>query len=44
MTFTETQVQVLAIVTNADAAAWLDEQGTSTADKAENSAPGGDQG
>ena len=41
---TETQVQVLAIVTKADAQAWLDEQGTSTADETENSALGGDQG
>jgi mRNA interferase RelE/StbE len=29
---TETQVQVLAIVTKAEAQAWLDEQGTPTAD------------
>ena len=41
---TETQVQVLAIVTKAEAQEWLDEQGTPTADKAENGAPGGDQG
>ena len=31
---TETQVQVLAVVTKADAHAWLDEQGTPIADKA----------
>ena len=31
---TETQVQVLAIVTKADAQAWLDEQGTPTTHKA----------
>ena len=41
---TETQAQVLAIVTKADARARLDKQGTSTADEAENSAPGGDEG
>ena len=41
---TETQVQVLAIVTKADAQAWLDDQGTPGAGKAENSAPGRDRG
>jgi len=41
---TETQVQVLAVVTKADAQAWLDEQGTPTADNAESGGSGGDQG
>ena len=41
---TETQVQVLAIVTKADAQAWLDEQGTPTADTAESGGSGGGQG
>lgn len=36
---TETQVQVLAIVTKTEAQAWLDEQGTPTED--EGSGPGG---
>ena len=40
----ETQVQILAIVTKADAQAWLDEQGTPAGDKAENRSPGRDQG
>jgi mRNA interferase RelE/StbE len=41
---TETQVQVLAVVTKADAQAWLDEQGTPTTDKAESGGSRGDQG
>ncbi len=41
---TETQVQVLAVVTKVDAQAWLDEQGTPTAAKAESGGPSGDQG
>ena len=41
---TETQVQVLAVVTKADAQAWLDGQGTPTADKAESGGSRGDQG
>src|SRR5713226_3771168 len=41
---TETQVQVLAIVTKADAQAWLDEQGTPTADEAEGGGSSGNQG
>jgi mRNA interferase RelE/StbE len=41
---TETQVQILAIVTKADAQAWLDEQGTPTADKTESGGSGRDQG
>ena len=41
---TETQVQVLAVVTKADAQAWLDRQGTPTADKAESGGSRGDQG
>jgi mRNA-degrading endonuclease RelE of RelBE toxin-antitoxin system len=40
---TETQVQVLAIVTKAEAQAWLDEQGTPTKDEAEGGSPGGSQ-
>jgi mRNA interferase RelE/StbE len=41
---TETQVQVLAVVTKADAQAWLEEQGTPTADKAKGGGSRGDQG
>ena len=41
---TETQVQVLAIVTKTEAQAWLDEQGTPTRNVAEGSGPGEDQG
>jgi mRNA-degrading endonuclease RelE of RelBE toxin-antitoxin system len=41
---TETQVQVLAIVTKADAQAWLDEQGTPATDEVESRGTGGDQG
>ena len=41
---TETQVQVLSIVTKADAQAWLNEQGTPTSDKAESGGPDGGQG
>jgi mRNA-degrading endonuclease RelE of RelBE toxin-antitoxin system len=40
---TETQVQVLAIVTKAEAQAWLDEQGTPAKDDAEGGSPGGSQ-
>ena len=41
---TETQVQVLAVVTKADAQAWLDEQGTPIADMAKGGGARGDQG
>ena len=41
---TETQVQVLAIVTKAEAQGWLDEQGTPIQDKAKSGGPGGSQG
>jgi len=41
---TETQVQVLAVVTKADAQAWLAEQGTPTADTAESGSSSRDQG
>jgi mRNA interferase RelE/StbE len=41
---TETQVQVLAVVTKADAQAWLTEQGTPTADEAESSSSSKNQG
>lgn len=41
---TETQVQVLAVVTKADAQAWLDEQGTPITDNAEGGGSRGDQG
>jgi mRNA-degrading endonuclease RelE of RelBE toxin-antitoxin system len=41
---TETQVQVLAIVTKAEAQAWLDEQGTPATNLTEGSGPGEDQG
>jgi mRNA-degrading endonuclease RelE of RelBE toxin-antitoxin system len=41
---TETQVQVLAVVTKADAQAWLDEQGTPPANAAEGGGSSGDQG
>jgi mRNA interferase RelE/StbE len=40
---TETQVQVLAIVTKAEAQAWLDEQGTPARDEAEGGGPGGSE-
>ena len=40
---TETQVQVLAIVTKAEAQSWLDEQGT-PARESEGSGPGGSEG
>lgn len=40
---TETQVQVLAIITKADAQAWLDEEGISE-DSAEGSGAGGGEG
>jgi mRNA interferase RelE/StbE len=41
---TETQVQVLAVVTKADAQAWLDEQGTPTTGNDEIGGSSGDQG
>lgn len=41
---TETQVQVLAIVTKAEAQAWLDEQGTPAKDHTEGGGPGGGEG
>ena len=41
---TETQVQVLAIVTKAEAQAWLDEQGTPGPEGPEGSGPGRGQG
>ena len=40
---TETEVQVLAIVTKGEAQAWLDQQGTPITD-AESGGPGGSQG
>jgi mRNA interferase RelE/StbE len=40
---TETQVQVLAIVTKTEAQAWLDEQGTPVKDEAEGGGPRGSQ-
>jgi hypothetical protein len=39
----ETQVQVLAIITKAEAQAWLEEQGTPAKDKAEGGGPSGSQ-
>jgi mRNA-degrading endonuclease RelE of RelBE toxin-antitoxin system len=41
---TETQVQVLAIITKTDAQAWLDEQGTPIAGKEKSGGAGGSQG
>jgi hypothetical protein len=41
---TETQVEVLAIITKAEAQAWLDEQGTPAEDASERGGPGGSQG
>ena len=41
---TETQVQVLAIVTKAEAHAWLDEQGTPAEDDPESGGPRGGEG
>src|SRR5436189_5951429 len=41
---TKTQVQVLAIVTKAEAQAWLDEQGKPVEGKAKDRGPGGGQG
>jgi mRNA-degrading endonuclease RelE of RelBE toxin-antitoxin system len=41
---TETQVQVLAIVTKAEAQAWLDEQGTPAEDRTQSSGAGGSEG
>ena len=40
----ETQVQVLAVVTKADAQAWLEEQGTPTQNKPEDRGPRRNQG
>jgi hypothetical protein len=40
---TETQVQILAIVTKAEAQAWLDEQGTADQDDAESGGARGSQ-
>ncbi len=41
---TETEVQVLAIITKTDAQAWLDAEGTPGTDPAEGSGTGGGQG
>jgi mRNA-degrading endonuclease RelE of RelBE toxin-antitoxin system len=41
---TDTQVQVLAIVTNAEAQGWLDEQGTPAPGDAEGRGPRGGEG
>ena len=41
---TETQVQVLAVVSKADAHAWLDQEGTPSTKKPEDSGAGGGQG
>jgi mRNA interferase RelE/StbE len=41
---TETQVQILAVVTKAEAQAWLDEQGTAEEDPTEGGSLGGSQG
>ncbi len=41
---TETQVQVLAVVSKADADAWLDQEGTPGTKKSEDSGAGGGQG
>ena len=41
---TEAQVQVLAIVTKAEAQAWLDERGTPGPEDAQGSSAGGSQG
>ena len=41
---TETQVQVLAVVTQAEAQAWLNEQGTPATDNAESGGARGNQG
>jgi mRNA interferase RelE/StbE len=40
---TEAQVQILAIVTKAEAQAWLDEQGTPAEDEAKGGRPGGSE-
>jgi mRNA interferase RelE/StbE len=40
---TETRVEILAIVTKAEAQAWLDEQGTSTKEPAEGGGAGGSE-
>jgi hypothetical protein len=41
---TEKEVQVLAIVTKAEAQAWLDAEGTSSPDGSEGGGPGGSKG
>ena len=41
---TETQVQVLAVVSKTEAQAWLDAQGTPTANETEGSGSSGSQG
>jgi hypothetical protein len=41
---TETQVQVLAIVTKAEAQTWLNEKGARTTTETKGSSPGGNQG
>jgi hypothetical protein len=41
---TETEVQVLAIITKAEAQAWLDERGTPTKDDAASGGSGRNQG
>ena len=41
---TETQVQVLAIVTKAEAQAWLDDQGTAVKDEAPSGGPRAGEG
>lgn len=41
---TETQVQVLAVVSKGDAHAWLDQQATRSTKKSEDSGAGGGQG
>ena len=41
---TETQVQVLAVISKAEAQAWLDEQGTPTANETEGSGSSSRQG
>lgn len=40
---TETQVQILAVVSKAEAHAWLDQQGTRAADESEDGSSGGSQ-
>jgi hypothetical protein len=41
---TETPVQILAVVSETEAQAWLDEQGTSAANGSEDRRTGGGQG